>query len=333
MLRNFFQITLLTVLLSSISFAQEEFDETLIFEPAIPRKIHEFGRTGECELGAILDNFYMELSNDPMATGYIIIYQGENVLPAEYDSNTNERRIRMYMSQRRFDESRVVFVNGGFREESANELWIAPAGADAPQPTDTIPKPTLPQGKTYLYDSNSVSFSYDGAESILADFILPSVIAEMDEQNRLAEEEWKRENPDTAETDVQENTEELVEEEIPIEQPIEQPTQEEIDEINFSWANINFGEVIKKQKGASGVIIFYADDAYYDTNKLQTFVDQGRNKIAGESEISPDKIQVIFGGFRNSVEAEFWVVPKKGEFPTPTPEQREIEKSESEEAR
>ncbi len=37
-----------------------------------------------------------------------------------------------------------------------------------------------------------------------------------------------------------------------------------------------------------------------------------------------------FGGYRNSVEAEFWIMPKKGEFPQPTPEQREIANPENE---
>lgn len=331
MLRKALQTILLTVLLSMVSFAQGELDETIVYEPAKAIKIQEFGRTGECELGALIDVFLIELQNDPTATGHIILYQGTNVLPAEYDSNINERRIRTYISQRRFDESRIVFVNGGFREELSNELWLTPAGAEAPQPTDTVAKPTLPKGETYLYDSNNVGYSYEGADDFLKDFVLPSVQAEIDEQNRLAEEEWKRENPETgesAETTVEETTEESAEEET----SVEQPTQEEIDEIKFSWTNARFGEVIKKQKGATGVIIFYADDAYYDANKLQNFIEEGRNRIAAEAKISPEKIQVIFGGYRNMVEADFWVVPKKGEFPTPTPEQREVENMEGEES-
>lgn len=342
MLRKASQILALTIVLAAFCCGQEDIETAFDQDAKNPIKVDEFGMVGGCDLNARIGNFFVELNNDPTATGYIIVYQGKDVLPADYESAPMERRIRQEIRFSKFDESRIVFIKGGFRQQMSNELWLVRAGADAPVPTDTVSEPTLPKGKTYLYDSNNVGYAYDGAEDFLTDFILPSVQAAIDEQNRLAEEEWKRDNPEIVETGeitVEENTEETtkqpaaesIEESTAEEIRAEQPTQEEIDEIKFSWANGKFGEIIKKQKGATGVIIFYADDAYYDTNKLQNFIDDGRNRIAAESKVSPDKIQVIFGGFRNSVEADFWVVPKKGEFPTPTPEQREVENTESEE--
>ncbi len=73
------------------------------------------------------------------------------------------------------------------------------------------------------------------------------------------------------------------------------------------------------------MIIFYADDAYYDVSKLQSHIEDGRRRIAEAAKISPDKIQVIFGGYRNFIEAEFWIVPKRGEMPKPKPEEKLIE--------
>lgn len=332
MLRKASQIFALTLMLAAFSFGQEDTETVFDADSKNPIKVDEFGMVGGCDLNARMGNFFIELNNDPTATGYIITYQGTDVLPADYESAPMEKRIRQEIRFSRYDESRIVFIKGGFRQQMSNELWLVRAGADAPAPTDTVAEPTLPEGETYLYDSNSVGYAYDGAEDILTEFILPSVQAAIDEQNRLAEEEWKRENPETVETPetvVEENTEQNAEpstqESSEEEAPVEEPTQEEIDEIRFSWANANFAEVIKKQKGAGGVIIFYADDAYYDVNQLHNFIDEGRSRIAAEAKISPDRIRVIFGGYRNSVEAEFWLVPEKGEFPTPTPASREIE--------
>ncbi len=327
MLRKASLILTLTLLFSALSFGQADSETVAGQDSKNPIKFTEFGRVGECELSAQVDAFFSELNDKPTATGYIIIYQGTDVLPADYDSTASESRIRRAVRFRNFDMSRVVFIKGGFRNELMNEFWIAPAGADAPTPTDTVAKPTLPKGKTYLFDSGIVGGSYDGAEDSLAEFILPSVQAGIDEQNRIAEEEWKKENPETEESTQADAPNE---EEMPVESP---PTQAEIDEQRFSWASNKFGEILKKQKNANGVIIFYADDTYYDAGKLQTFIDEGRNRIAEQAKISSDRIQVIFGGYRNSVEAEFWIMPKKGEFPTPTPEQKEVENKENEESK
>jgi hypothetical protein len=80
---------------------------------------------------------------------------------------------------------------------------------------------------------------------------------------------------------------------------------------------------------ATGVLIFYADDEYYDIQKVEQFVNEGRDNIAKESKIDPRSIKIIFGGYRNSMEAEFWIVPPKGKMPKPTPEERPAESSAS----
>jgi hypothetical protein len=48
-------------------------------------------------------------------------------------------RARDYLvTQRGIDQSRIVVLNGGFREEDCVELWIIPRGATPPQPTPTV---------------------------------------------------------------------------------------------------------------------------------------------------------------------------------------------------
>ena len=74
-----------------------------------------------------------------------------------------------------------------------------------------------------------------------------------------------------------------------------------------------------------GVIIFYADDLEYSTGKLWNLVEEGKQKISEQSKISPEKIQILFGGYRKCIQMEFYVMPENGEFPTPKPDTRIIE--------
>ena len=49
------------------------------------------------------------------------------------------KRARDYIvTKRGIDASRLVVVNGGFREEDNVELWVVPSGAAAPLPTPTV---------------------------------------------------------------------------------------------------------------------------------------------------------------------------------------------------
>ncbi|MDQ3712555.1 MAG: hypothetical protein M3388_10105 [Acidobacteriota bacterium] len=321
MLRKAIQILALTFLLATVFFGQEDTEPISNQDAIIPIKIDEFGLIGGCDLNARVHNFFIELNNNPSATGYIILYQGKNELPANQGLSSIEERIRNEIAFGRFDESRIVFVRGGFRDELANELYLVPNGAVAPEPTDTIPAPTMPKNKTFIYDNNILGS--DDYYEFLEEFILSSVKAKMEEETRLAQEQARAKeltSEESIETEV-ETVEETFE--------IEKPTPEEIEEAKFSWANEKFGEVIKNQKDSSGVIIFYADDAHYDDGKLQNFIEEGKQKIAEVNKISIQKIQVVFGGYRDMVQAEFWVVPKKGEFPTPQPEERPIQETEN----
>ena len=303
-MRKFFTICAFLFAFSVVIFAQNDYqpsDLNQTIQSEKSEKIDEFGKIGECDLGARLDHLLIKLQNKTDATGYIIFYQGKDVLPAEYETNLDERRARNYITFRNQDPSRLTFIDGGFREEVSTELWLVPNGAEPPMPTDTIPTPTIPTDKTFLYDKKNLWGGEVG--DLLDEYILPSVKAQK-EAEQMA---YEQENP----------TEEIIEEaaaepETPAveeQDEIEQPTPEEIEEARFYWANEKFGELIKNQKDSRGVIIFYADDAYYDVGKLQNHIEEGKRRIAEASKISPDKIQVVFGGYRTEIEAEFWIVP------------------------
>lgn len=86
---------------------------------------------------ARLDNLAVELQNDPSTRGYILAYGGR-MSPIGQVEKLMSRARDYLVTQRGIDASRLVVVNGGFREEDNVELWIVPSGAAAPQPTPTV---------------------------------------------------------------------------------------------------------------------------------------------------------------------------------------------------
>ena len=93
-----------------------------------PRLIEEFGPLANDDVRARIDNLFIELGNDPSATGYIINYGPVRQVTAR------ERLIRNHIQLRRYDPSRVVIVNGGEEGEVRTRLYIVPQGAEPPTP-------------------------------------------------------------------------------------------------------------------------------------------------------------------------------------------------------
>lgn len=293
-------------------------------------KIDEFGKSGDCELSARIDNLYIHLNNVPNSTGYIILYKGKDFLPADYESNLYGKRIKQQIAFRKYDSSRIVFIDGGFRESVTTELFVVPENGEIPSPTETVEKPLIPTDKTFLYDSANFDFynALDVYEENEDDFLLPSVIARLEAERLAYEEEQARENSLEEQTEVDSN--EITNVQIEVEQEVEEenkPTPEEIEEAKFHWAKENFGEMIKKQEDSHGVIVFYADDQRYDLSKLHIRFEEGKQRIAKQTNISPNKIEIMFGGYREFVMLEFWIVPKNGKPPTLKPDERQKEEN------
>lgn len=95
---------------------------------------------------ARLDNLAVELQNDPSTRGYILAYGGR-MSPIGQVQKLISRARDYLITQRGIDASRLVVVNGGFREEDSVELWIVPSGAAAPQPTPTVQAGEVNPGK------------------------------------------------------------------------------------------------------------------------------------------------------------------------------------------
>lgn len=73
---------------------------------------------------ARLDSYLAQLNLNPSSTGYIVVYGGRTNKYGEYDIRVG--RIKDYIAFRSFDDSRIKYVNGGFREKFEFELWLSP---------------------------------------------------------------------------------------------------------------------------------------------------------------------------------------------------------------
>ena len=88
------------------------------------------------DMKARLDNFAIELQNNPSAQGYMIVYAAPNSRAGQADALIT--RAKEYLSKDRgIDSSRVITVNGGYRDTDYIELWVVPQGAEPPQPSPT----------------------------------------------------------------------------------------------------------------------------------------------------------------------------------------------------
>ncbi|MBD0370800.1 MAG: PKD domain-containing protein [Pyrinomonadaceae bacterium] len=101
------------------------------------RPFDQYGAINFEDETARLDNFAIQLLEEPVAEGYIIVYDGRNGRAGQALSRAN--RAKNYLIKKReVAGDRIVIVEGGFREEMTVELWIVPAGAEPPTPAPTL---------------------------------------------------------------------------------------------------------------------------------------------------------------------------------------------------
>jgi hypothetical protein len=97
-------------------------------KPPISRKFDEYGNIRFNDEKARLDNFAVQLQNEPGATGYIIGYGS-----CDAEGMTRANRAKDYLvNTRGIDAGRIMTVDGGCLPELQVQLWIQPQGAAAP---------------------------------------------------------------------------------------------------------------------------------------------------------------------------------------------------------
>jgi hypothetical protein len=113
----------------------------------VARKLDEFGDVQYSDLIARLDNFAIELQNEPASKGFILVYRTRRDLPGL--SNRLALWSKDYMiNSRGIPKDRVVTVDAGAAGSLAQELWIVPPG--------TAPTPRPDAYQRDLVDTDSV---------------------------------------------------------------------------------------------------------------------------------------------------------------------------------
>ncbi len=96
--------------------------------PQPPRKFDEYGNIRFNDEKARLDNYAIQLQNEPTAQGYIIGYGS-----CDAEGQTRANRAKDYLvNTRGIEAGRIVVVDGGCMPELKVELWIVPQGATPP---------------------------------------------------------------------------------------------------------------------------------------------------------------------------------------------------------
>jgi hypothetical protein len=104
---------------------------TQVPRPIEPKRADEFGEIQRDDAKARLDNFAISLQNEPGSQGYVITYAGRRSR-AGYAQRYNAFVRDYLVGTRGIDSSRIVTLDGGYRENVTVELWIVPPGATPP---------------------------------------------------------------------------------------------------------------------------------------------------------------------------------------------------------
>jgi hypothetical protein len=97
--------------------------------PQPARKFDEYGNIRFNDEKARLDNYAIQLQNEPGSTGTIIVYGS-----CEGEAQQRGDRARDYLvNTRGIEAGRITVVDGGCRADLTVQLWIVPQGAAAPQ--------------------------------------------------------------------------------------------------------------------------------------------------------------------------------------------------------
>jgi hypothetical protein len=90
------------------------------------RKVDEFGDTKHDQIRGHLDNFFVELQNDPSSHGVVIVSG-----PAKTRKDII-KLVNDHIKFRKVDASRIKIVDGGDAAAANTQFWVVPSGAADP---------------------------------------------------------------------------------------------------------------------------------------------------------------------------------------------------------
>jgi hypothetical protein len=105
--------------------------------PSPTRGIDQYGDIRWDDEKPRLDNFAIELQNDPTTKGHVTCYGGRVGRAGE--ARRRCARAKRYLSgYRGIPAARIVTLDGGYLEEFTVALWVVPSGATPPPPSPTV---------------------------------------------------------------------------------------------------------------------------------------------------------------------------------------------------
>lgn len=107
----------------------------VITKPTL-KLIDQFGIMNSEDRSARLDLLFSEIMQTPGSVGYILLYCGKKCRYGEIEAH--QRGIEIKTAVRRFDRSRIVVLNAGFRENFETEIWVAGGSEIPPKPSSTV---------------------------------------------------------------------------------------------------------------------------------------------------------------------------------------------------
>jgi len=111
-----------------------------VADRVMSRRFDEYRDIKFSEERVRLDQFAIELLKEPNSKGYIIVYDATDkrkTIAREH----GERAKNYLIKERGLQETQIVVVNGGYRDEASVELFITPAGALPPTATPITGSP------------------------------------------------------------------------------------------------------------------------------------------------------------------------------------------------
>ncbi len=105
--------------------------------PEIPvcRPFDQYPNIPRNDEKARLDNYAIELQNDPLSTAYVIIYPGQRGKAGEVQQHIT-RVVDYLVNSRGIDKRRIVTIVGPTHSSLSVELWLCPKGAKSPTPSN-----------------------------------------------------------------------------------------------------------------------------------------------------------------------------------------------------
>jgi hypothetical protein len=98
-----------------------------------PHKFDEYYDIARNDEKARLDNYAIELQQQPGSQGYVIVYPSRKGGASAAQARA-QRIVDYLVNTRGLDSHRVVTIMGPVREDWLFELWVVPEGAPPPVP-------------------------------------------------------------------------------------------------------------------------------------------------------------------------------------------------------